>query len=89
MINLTCARIARKNPNIRRVGLLASTAVIRTALYRDHFSRYGVEAITPFEAFQDKLLSTIREIKSGNFDPGSLNFLATVSNEMIDHGAER
>lgn len=88
MIGLTCDRIVRENPNIRRVGLLASTAVIRTALYRDYFSRYGVQVISPPEASQDILLSMIREIKSGNFTPGSLNSLAAVSNEMIDRGAE-
>jgi aspartate racemase len=88
MIGLTCGRIARENPHIRCVGLLASTAVIRTALYKDCFLQYGVEVISPPEAFQGELLSIIREIKSGHFNPASLKLLVSISNEMIARKAE-
>jgi aspartate racemase len=41
MIELTAGRIQQETPNVRKVGLLASTAVIRTDLYGKSFARNG------------------------------------------------
>lgn len=88
MIELTCDRIVRERPNIRRVGLLASTAVIRTALYRNAFAKHGVELIHPPEASQIKVLSVIRAIKAGKSSEISLDLLLRASTELTDRGAE-
>ncbi|MCK7469289.1 MAG: amino acid racemase [Desulfosudis oleivorans] len=72
MIELTAGRIQQETPDVRKVGLLASTAVIRTDLYGMSFARRGVDVLHPADASQDRVLAAIRAIKAQTFSPASL-----------------
>jgi aspartate racemase len=88
MINITCARILEQKPAVRRVGLLASTAVIKTALYKDALDVHGVDMIQPPEASQNTVLAIIRAIKAGRLDADHLEGLDTIAHELIERRAE-
>ncbi len=50
---------------LQKVGMLASTAVSITSLYRDRFQDQGIEAIFPGDALQQEVMNLIREVKAG------------------------
>jgi len=75
MIELTAGRIRQETPDVRKVGVLASTAVIRTDLYGESFARRGVEVVHPGDKSQDQVLAAIRAIKAQTFSSASLDAL--------------
>jgi aspartate racemase len=83
MIELTAERIWLDAPDIRKVGLLASTAVIRTDLYRKSLACKGVEVVHPGDASQDQVLAAIRAIKAQTFSPASLDALNRAVEDLI------
>jgi aspartate racemase len=83
MIDLTAERIRQDTPDMRKVGLLASTAVIRTDLYGKSFARRGVEVVCPEDKSQDQVLAAIRAIKAQAFNSTSLDFLNRAVDELI------
>lgn len=88
MIRLTCERIVRENPQARRVGLLASTAVLRTDLYGKGFAPFGVERIHPSEPRQAEVFAAIRAVKAGRFGVEHRRALDAAGGELTARGAE-
>lgn len=88
MIELTAERVRIDAPDIRKVGLLASTAVIRTDLYRKSFARMGVEVVHPGDTSQDQVLAAIRAIKAQRFSSASLDALNRAIDDLIARKAE-
>jgi aspartate racemase len=83
MIELTAGRIRQETPDVRKVGLLASTAVIRTDLYGKSLSRRGVEVVHPGDSSQDQVLAAIRAIKAQTFNSASLDALNRAVDDLI------
>lgn len=83
MIELTAGRIRQETPDVRKVGLLASTAVIRTDLYGKSLSRRGVEVVHPGDSSQDQVLAAIRAIKAQTFNSASLDALNRAIDDLI------
>jgi len=69
MINLTTRRISRMTLKHGRVGLLASSAVVRLGLYDRELAAHGVALVAP--ADQNELMDVIKAVKRG--DSGSRN----------------
>lgn len=69
MIDLTTRRISRMRLKHARVGLLASSAVVKLGLYHRRLAAHGVALVTPTD--QDKLMDIIKAVKRG--DSGSRN----------------
>jgi aspartate racemase len=67
MIALTVERVARENPGIRKVGVLAAVAVLKTGLYAKAFGRRGVGVAYPPADAQSRLMAAIRTIKTGRY----------------------
>jgi len=88
MIELTAGRIRQETPDVRKVGLLASTAVIRTGLYDKSFARRGVEVVHPGDTSQDQVLAAIRAIKAQRFCSASLDALNRAIDDLIARKAE-
>lgn len=63
MVELTAARVHALMPK-GRVGLLASTAVHRTELYRQAFAPHGLQAVLPED--QVAVMELIRRVKRGD-----------------------
>jgi aspartate racemase len=83
MIDLAAERIRQESPDVRKVGLLASTAVIRTDLYGKSFARRGVEVVHPGDTSQDQVLAAIRAIKAQTFSSASLDVLNRAVDDLI------
>lgn len=88
MIELTAGRIRQETPDVRKVGVLASTAVIRTDLYGESFARRGVEVVHPGDKSQDQVLAAIRAIKAQTFSSASLDALNRAVDDLIAREAE-
>lgn len=88
MIELAAGRIRQETPDVRKVGLLASTAVIRTDLYGKSLSRRGVEVVHPGDSSQDQVLAAIRAIKAQRFSSASLDALNRAVDDLIARKAE-
>jgi aspartate racemase len=79
MVKLTVARIAAANP-AARVGLLASTAVLRVEVYAREFAAHGFEGVVPRR--QDELMALIRDVKRGASGAAAAQRLAEISAEL-------
>lgn len=88
MIDLTAARIAGDHPALRRVGLLAATAVVRTGLYSAAFERFDRLTLYPRDADQKRLMDAIRTIKTGRHGPAELDTLQAAADGLVRAGAE-
>ncbi|MBI5584781.1 MAG: aspartate/glutamate racemase family protein [Deltaproteobacteria bacterium] len=88
MIELTVERIGQENPGLKRVGVLASTAVIRQGLYLEPFDRYGIEILYPAEERQQQIMQVIRKVKTGRPGPMEQEALRLASRQLICQGAE-
>ncbi|OBQ57683.1 cysteate racemase [Halodesulfovibrio spirochaetisodalis] len=88
LIDLTVARVLENNPNLTRVGILCSTAVISTQLYEKKFAEMNVTVLYPEDSFQEKLLEVIKRIKAGDTDSEVQALFATIVANVLEQGAE-
>ncbi len=88
MIDLTVDAIITENPEVRRPGLLASTAVFMTGLYKKRFEKKGLKLITPADSAQEKVMTAIRQIKTGRFGSREIKVVNTAANELTTAGAD-
>ncbi len=65
MVALTAQEIAGRPLRHRRVGMLASTAVLQLGLYERAFQAYGIETRYPRPEEQEQVLDLIKAVKAG------------------------
>jgi aspartate racemase len=82
MVKLAVARIAAASPGAR-VGLLASTAVLRVGVYAREFAERGLTGVFPRR--QDELMALIRGVKRGETGAAAEQRLAEIGAELADH----
>jgi aspartate racemase len=66
MVALTADEVAGRPLRHRRVGMLASTAVLQLGLYERAFGAYGIETRYPGSQEQEKVLGLIKAVKAGH-----------------------
>lgn len=88
ILSLSVEESLRRKPHLRRVGLLAATAVLNLNLYGQIFSAHGVEALAPPALIQEHIMSTIRTIKTGQYDEEVFTVLREAINSLMEAGAE-
>jgi aspartate racemase len=81
MVKLTVARIAAASP-AARVGLLASSAVLRVGVYAGEFAAQGLEGVLPRR--QDELMALIRGVKRGESGAAAAQRLAEIGAELAE-----
>jgi aspartate racemase len=81
MVKLAVTRLAAAS-SAARVGLLASTAVLRVGVYAREFDEQGLESVFPRR--QDELMALIRGVKRGETGPAALQRLAEIGAELAD-----
>ena len=84
MIDTTVAAVGKVN----KVGLLASTAVIRTDLYSGAFTATGVTAVVPDSDGQQKVMALIRNTKAGKAGAADAQLLQRIAADLVARGAE-
>lgn len=85
-----CADYIHENmPQLRTIGLLATTGTIITGLYQTHLSETGINVVCPSEEIQSEIMGIIygeRGIKAGDTH-GHRERLLEIATEMIENGA--
>jgi aspartate racemase len=81
MVKLTVARIAAAS-SAARVGLLASSAVLRVGVYAREFAEQGLEGVLPRR--QDELMALIRGVKRGESGAPAARRLAEIGAELAE-----
>ena len=81
MIDLTSQRISRMTLKFRRVGLLASTAVVTLGLYRRRLSALGIDLITPSD--QNYLMEVIKAVKRGDSGLRTRERFASIARDLM------
>ncbi len=64
LIDLTVETVHQKQPSIVKVGVLASSAVLKTELYHPYFARKNIETLFPSEEHQASVMQLIQSIKA-------------------------
>ncbi len=86
MVALTVAQVAARPLPHRRIGLLASTAVLKLGLYEKAFAAQGIDTLIP--ARQDDLMAVIRAVKRGETGPTTRDRFAAIGQELFAAGAD-
>lgn len=88
MIALAAEAVLLAQPDIRRVGILASTATLLTKLYDKHFNCANVTLVCPGGDAQALLMTIIQRIKSGRIDMKMQNKLLKLTQLLADKKAQ-
>ncbi|AKB85259.1 aspartate/glutamate racemase family protein [Methanococcoides methylutens] len=89
MITETASYIQKAFPDMKKIGLLATTGTIMTRLYHDAIN--GIELITPNEELQEKVMNSIygeEGIKAGYTEGHPRDDILEVIEVLIEKGAE-
>jgi aspartate racemase len=70
----------------RRIGLLASTAVVNLGLYARALHRHGIETIAPQR--QAELMDVIRAVKRGDTGPATRRSFAQIADDLLAQGVD-
>lgn len=73
---------------VKKVGLLATTATVRTGLYKVACEAAGIELVTPTEEDQQLVMDIIRRVKAGGSGSSVHDHAAAIVARMADRGAE-
>ena len=90
-IRETAAACRRLHPQVRRVGLLATSGSVNAGLYQRAFAELGLEILCPDASGQERVMTAIygeHGIKSGFTDQRPRGLLLDVSAELIAAGAQ-
>lgn len=75
-------------PNVKKVGVLASTAAMKSKLYHMSFSKFGIEVIDVKEEMQNQIHSSIMSFKYDGITDKNVSMMVEGANYLIDNGAE-
>ncbi|MBE0635690.1 amino acid racemase [Candidatus Bipolaricaulota bacterium] len=73
---------------VKKVGLLATTATVRTGLFRTACDDHGIELVTPSEVDQDLVMDIIRRVKAGGAGLSVRSHAASIVARLAEEGAE-
>lgn len=92
IIDEVAGEIKKRLPEIKRIGLIATTGIVRAGLFQDRLTEMGVEVLVPTgEAQENLVMSAIygeSGIKAGFISSENKEKILQSSNEMIERGAE-
>jgi aspartate racemase len=92
IIDEIAAEIQRRLPEIKRIGLIATTGTVRAGLFQERLSETDVEVLVPPEEIQEHLVMSAiygkSGIKAGFISSENKEKILKASNEMIERGAE-
>jgi len=88
MIDLTVEKIIIDQPEIKKVGLLASTAVLMINLYKAALKSRNVGILYPAEKLQYSIFNSIKVIKTGHFGKTEIAIIQKAADYLFNEGAE-
>jgi aspartate racemase len=92
MFDITAEHIRRQHPNIRKLGMLATTGTLQGGRFREKLQQAGIETITPAGPDQERVMMAIYEIKgvaAAGKDRGAIGAeIREVAGRLIQRGAQ-
>ncbi|MBD3275315.1 MAG: amino acid racemase [Candidatus Marinimicrobia bacterium] len=88
MIDLTVDAVISNAKNIRKVGILASTAVLNVNIYSEAFQNKNITVIKPQDEQQQKIMEVIKAVKRNDMGQNLTSTLNEVINDLIEKGVE-
>ncbi|MCS4504464.1 amino acid racemase [Arhodomonas aquaeolei] len=86
LVDLTLATVTAKTGTPARVGMLASPALRKVALYEQYAQRHGVSLVYPGD--EGGLLEVIRAVKADRVTSREVALLAAAARELAEGGAD-
>ena len=83
MIELTASLVSKDNPGIKTVGIMATTATLKTGLYSKALGRHGISVVYPPEDLQNRLMDAIKTIKSGKYGKPEVETLKAAAAALV------
>ena len=88
MVELTVKKIVRNQPEIKTVGLLASTALLMTGLFKESLKKREIFIIYPSANLQNKVMAAIKKVKAGSFSQEQIKDIQSAGDFLIRNNAE-
>jgi aspartate racemase len=91
MLTVTACHVRESFPQLRKVGLLATTGTIASGVYHRALEDCGLEAIVPPPAMQSRVMDAIygpQGVKAGFTEGPCLDDIGAVINDLIAQGIE-
>ncbi len=80
--------LAERNPDIRRVGLLAATVTVGRGLYQRALARSGIGSIIPADDSQARVMEVIRAVKAGRWGEDVRRLIREQGEKLAAQGAQ-
>ncbi len=87
MIRETAHFIKRKLPGVEKAGLLATTATVKTGLYRQALEEQGIEILIPSGADQERVMRAITGVKEKAGHEKARRGLSEIAGKLVRDGA--
>lgn len=89
MIRETACEVSESYPELKKVGLLATTGTLESGLYDDELVNMGYEVVLPDDSIEiDYVMKAVFGIKAGTERHINEDLLAIAGMHLIDKGAE-
>lgn len=88
LIELTAEHVKSVQPNAKKIGLLASTALQIIHLYEPWFEKQNIQVMYPEPEHQTKLMDFIRAVKANRQTPEQLLDYNRAAENLAAQGAE-
>ena len=88
MIGLAVERLDTLAPRPRRIGMLASPAVLRVGLFDMRLADAGYELIPVDQDTEDRLLEIIKAVKAGGASPAHRRTYEAIARKLKENGAD-
>lgn len=88
MVDLTVESVIEQYPDLKRAGLLASTAVIRLKLFERPFTAKKVIIQTPSDRYQMGIMHAIKKIKTSNYGGEVVEAIQLAADDLVEKRAE-
>ncbi|MCJ7542456.1 MAG: amino acid racemase, partial [Desulfobacterales bacterium] len=88
MVELSTRAVIKQNPDLKKVGLLASTAVIYLKIYERRFAHKKISLVTPTDIYQSQIMDAIKKIKTSNYGDKVVEAIQSAADNLIGCGAE-
>lgn len=82
LIELAVENIQSQFPNLKKIGLLASTAVINIKLYDNAFREFGIQTVYPRPDEQEALMKLIKAVKSKTIDKNQIRSFKDLASSL-------
>jgi aspartate racemase len=88
LMELVVAELAAHHGELRRIGLLASSALPKIRLYEPYFETAGLDLVYPRAGKQEALMALIRAVKAARADETTRRAFGEAARDIEEQGAE-